>query len=156
VEAARPYKAAVEAELGYVAKLGQQEDQLRFTSPEDAAIFVSKTRVSSLAVAIGSAHGFYQQSPKLDIELLARINNSISVPLVLHGSSGIPDDMLLEAIANGICKINLATETKNTFMLALKERLKFNSEIDLRIVFPDATQAVTDLIERKIEVINKA
>ena len=55
-----------------------------------------------------------------------------------------------------ICKINLATETKNTFMLALKERLKFNSEIDLRIVFPDATQAVIDLIEKKLYTINKA
>ena len=70
---------------------------------------------------------FINNTPKLDIELLSRISKAIPTPLVLHGSSGIPDDILREAIANGICKINLATETKNTFMLALKERLKFNS-----------------------------
>ena len=156
VEIAARYNASVEAELGFVAKLGQQQDQHQFTQPEDAARFVESTHVNALAIAIGSAHGFYKHAPKLDIGLLARINSTISTPLVLHGSSGIPDSMLREAIANGICKINLATETKNTFMLALKERLKFNNEIDLRIVFPDATQAVVDLIEKKLEIIHKS
>lgn len=156
VELAARYNACVEAELGFVAKLGQIQDQHPFTQPEDAARFVESTGVHALAIAIGSAHGFYRQAPKLDIELLSRINNTIPTPLVLHGSSGIPDIMLRQAISNGICKINLATETKNTFMLALKERLKFNNEIDLRIVFPDATQAVVDLIEQKLEIIHKA
>jgi len=155
VELASGYKAAVEAELGFVAKLGQQENKSLFAQPEDAVRFVRNTHIDSLAIAIGSAHGFYKQAPKLDIGLLSRISKSLRIPLVLHGSSGIPDEMLREAIANGICKINLATETKNTFMLALKERLKFNSEIDLRIVFPDATQAVIDLIENKLETINR-
>ena len=156
VEIAARYGASVEAELGFVAKLGQQQDQHLFTQPEDAARFIDNTHVNALAIAIGSAHGFYKHEPKLDIALLARIHNAIPTPLVLHGSSGIPDDMLRDAIANGICKINLATETKNTFLIALKERLKFNSEIDLRIVFPDATQAVVDLIEKKLEIINKS
>jgi fructose-bisphosphate aldolase class II/tagatose 1,6-diphosphate aldolase GatY/KbaY len=155
VEIAAHYGACVEAELGFVAKLGQEQDKHQFTQPEDAVRFVKNTRINALAVAIGSAHGFYVQSPKLDLELLARISSSVPTPLVLHGSSGIPDLMLQEAITNGICKINLATETKNTFMLALKERLRFNSEIDLRIVFPDATQAVVDLIEKKLEIIHK-
>lgn len=155
VEMAAPYKASVEAELGFVAKLGQQQDRHQFTQPEDAATFVKATKVDSLAIAIGSAHGFYKQTPKLDIELLSRINASVPIPLVLHGSSGIPDNILRTAILNGICKINLATETKNTFMLALKERLKFTNEIDLRVVFPDATQAVVDLIEKKLEIIHK-
>lgn len=156
VEIASRYRASVEAELGFVAKLDQKQEFRQFTQPQDAATFVKSTRVNALAVAIGSAHGFYKKTPKLDIELLSRINAAISTPLVLHGSSGIPDDILRAAITNGICKINLATETKNTFMLALKERLKFTNEIDLRIVFPDATQAVTDLIEKKLDVINKA
>ncbi len=156
VETAARYKASVEAELGFVAKLGQEQNDQQYTSAEDASIFVKKTHVDALAVAVGSAHGFYKQSPKLEIGLLSRISNNIPTPLVLHGSSGIPDDMLRKAIANGICKVNLATETKNTFMLALKERLKFTNEIDLRIVFPDATQAVVDLIEKKLEIINNA
>lgn len=155
VEIAHSYNANVEAELGFVAKLGQQQAGNEFTQPDDAAIFVEKTGVNALAVAIGSAHGFYKQTPKLDIALLARICKRIPTPLVLHGSSGIPDAMLLEAVQNGICKVNLATEIKNAFMLALNDRLKNNSEIDLRIVFPDATRAVVDLLENKLKTLNK-
>jgi tagatose 1,6-diphosphate aldolase GatY/KbaY len=156
VKIAASYGANVEAELGFVAKLGQKQNDQVFTQPDDAACFVDSTGVNALAIAIGSAHGFYKQAPKLDIELLSLISAKIPTPLVLHGSSGIPDAMLQEAIKNGICKINLATETKNIFMLALKERLKNNSEIDLRIVFPDATKAVVDLITKKMETINQA
>jgi fructose-bisphosphate aldolase class II/tagatose 1,6-diphosphate aldolase GatY/KbaY len=144
----------VEAELGFVAKLGQQQTSERFTQPEEAVRFVSATGVHALAVAIGSAHGFYREDPNLDINLLARISKDTPVPLVLHGSSGIPDNMLQEAIRSGICKINLATETKNAFMIALQRTLKDNSEIDLRIVFPKATQAVTDLIVKKLNTIH--
>ena len=154
VEIAARYNANVEAELGFVAKLGQQQKEQEFTQPEDASQFINSTRVNALAIAIGSAHGFYKQPPKLNIELLSRISERIPTPLVLHGSSGIPDFMLQDAIRNGICKINLATETKNAFMIALKERLKNNSEIDLRIVFPDATRAVVDLIEKKLKTVN--
>ena len=155
ISIAERYDASVEAELGFVAKLGQAQGT-QFTQPADAKHFVESTGVHSLAIAIGSAHGFYKQAPNLDIELLAQISKAIPTPLVLHGSSGIPDQMLLEAIRHGICKINLATETKNAFMLALKDRLKNNNEIDLRIVFPDATRAVTELIENKLNTINKA
>ncbi len=155
VEIAAGYHANVEAELGYVAKLGQKYKDSEFTLPEDALKFVESTGINALAVAIGSAHGFYKQAPKLNIELLARISQIVPSPLVLHGSSGIPDAMLIEAIENGICKVNLATETKNVFMLALKERLRNNDEIDLRIVFPDATKAVINLIEKKLKTINK-
>jgi ketose-bisphosphate aldolase len=156
VKIAEGYHANVEAELGFVAKLGQDQKASGFTQPNDAIMFVDRTGVHALAVAIGSAHGFYKHAPKLNIELLARISESILTPLVLHGSSGIPDDMLQAAIRNGICKINLATETKNTFMLALKEIVKNNSEIDLRVVFSDATQAVVDLIKQKMKTINQA
>jgi fructose-bisphosphate aldolase class II/tagatose 1,6-diphosphate aldolase GatY/KbaY len=155
VELAASYHANVEAELGFVAKLGQQNREQSFTQPDDAARFVESTGVNALAVAIGSAHGFYKQAPELDINLLSRISHRIPTPLVLHGSSGIPDQMLMDAIHNGICKVNLATEIKNAFMLALKKRLRDNEEIDLRIVFPGATEAVTELIEKKLKTINK-
>ena len=115
VEMARPYGANVEAELGYVAKLGQTQGG-GFTTPEDAARFVAATGVDALAVAVGSAHGFYKQPPKLDIERLKAIHAATDVVLVLHGSSGIPHPMVQEAIANGIAKVNLATEIKDTFM----------------------------------------
>lgn len=117
VELARPYGVNVEAELGYVAKLGQAQGG-GFTTPEEAARFVEATGVDALAVAIGSAHGFYKQAPRLDIERLAQIHAATDAALVLHGSSGIPHDMVREAIANGIVKVNLATEIKDNFMRA--------------------------------------
>lgn len=156
VRIAAQYNANVEAELGFVAKLGQAQATGGFTQPEEAKSFVAATGVHALAVAVGSAHGFYKQAPKLDIPLLSRISESVPVPLVLHGSSGIPDYMLQDAIRNGICKVNLATETKNAFMIALKETLADNEEIDLRIVFPKATKSVTELIRNKLQVIHKA
>ncbi len=153
VSLARSYGANVEAELGYIAKLNQQQLHSGFTQPEDARRFTRETGVNALAVSIGTAHGFYKQEPKLDLELLARIRDTIETPLVLHGSSGVPDSSLVLAIRNGITKINLATETKNAFMTKLKSDLMSTDEIDLRIVFPRATEAARELILNKLKVI---
>lgn len=155
VNLAKAYDANVEAELGYVAKLGQSKEKLGFTEPEEAKYFVEKTGIDALAVAIGSAHGFYKEEPKLDIERLSRIHAVVNAALVLHGGSGIPENVLKEAIKNGICKINLATEIKNIFILTLKDCLSNNEEIDLRIIFPPAIAAVKDLVRNKLEMINR-
>ena len=155
VEIAAPYGVNVEAELGYVAKLGQQQGG-GFTTPEEAKVFVEQTGVDALAVSIGSAHGFYKQAPKLDIERLAQIHAATDVALVLHGSSGIPHDMVQQAIANGIVKVNHATEIKETFMRNLKSNLTTTDEIDLRKVFPKATYAVVDLLIEKYGVVKGA
>lgn len=151
---ARSYNANVEAELGYVAKLGQTQVVNHFTQPEEAARFVEATGVHALAVAIGSAHGFYKETPKLQLELLERIHEATTAALVLHGSSGIPDNQLQGAIRRGISKVNLATETKNIFMRTLKKVLTDNDEIDLRKVFPKATDAVKNLIMEKLDVVS--
>lgn len=155
VREAESYQACVEAELGYVAKLGQDQAGRGFTSPEDARRFAEETSVHALAVAIGSAHGFYKEPPRLRLDLLEEIAKATPVPLVLHGSSGIPDDMLREAIRRGITKINLATETKNTFMQKLRQLLATSDEIDLRKVFPPAIDEVIRLISNKLDVINE-
>lgn len=152
VEIAAPYGVNVEAELGYVAKLGQTQGG-GFTTAEEAKSFVEQTGVDALAVSIGSAHGFYKQAPKLDIARLSEIHAATPVPLVLHGSSGIPHDMVREAIANGIAKVNLATEIKDTFMRHLKAVLTTTDEIDLRKVFPKATDAVVELLIEKYGVV---
>jgi ketose-bisphosphate aldolase len=153
VRYAEQYQANVEAELGYVAKLGQVQQTGLFTQPEEAKRFVEETGVDALAIAIGSAHGFYKETPKLQIDLLARIHESTPAALVLHGSSGIPDDQLRSAISHGISKVNLATETKNIFMKTLQQTLMDSDEIDLRKVFPVATESVTGLIEEKLKVV---
>jgi len=153
VEEAKKYGANVEAELGYIAKLGQDQDSI-YTSVEEATEFVKQTGVDALAIAIGSAHGFYKSEPNLNIERLKEIHAAIDTVLVLHGSSGIPDQMLKESIHNGIAKVNLATEIKNTFMKSLKQILLNSDEIDLRKVFPKATEQVVELLINKYNVVS--
>jgi ketose-bisphosphate aldolase len=152
VKLAAAYDANVEAELGYVAKLGQEQTAV-YTSPEQARSFVDNTGVNALAIAIGTAHGFYKAPPDLRIDILQQIHAATPVALVLHGSSGVPDEQLRAAIRNGICKVNLATETKNIFMKTLQQQLSNTEDIDLRRVFPKAIDAVTDLIVNKLNVI---
>lgn len=153
VELAASYGANVEAELGYVAKLGQSTEKMAFTDPDEAKYFVLETGVHALAVAIGTVHGFYKQEPKLDLERLSAIHAATDAALVLHGGSGIPGPVLQEAIRRGICKINLATEIKNTYMQALKKQLLHTDEIDLRKVFPPAIDAVTELVTEKLALM---
>jgi fructose-bisphosphate aldolase class II/tagatose 1,6-diphosphate aldolase GatY/KbaY len=133
--------------------LGQATDKSGFTEPSEAKRFVEETGVDALAVAIGSAHGFYKAEPKLDLERLTEIRKATNAVLVLHGASGIPHDVLREAIKRGICKINLATEIKNIFMKTLKTKLANEDEIDLRKVFPSATGAVEKLVQDKLRAI---
>jgi len=153
VERAKSYGAHVEAELGYVAKLGQSHEQQGFTQPAEATRFVNETGIDALAVAVGTAHGFYKEEPTLQLELLSEIAEATTATLVLHGGSGVPSDQLKKAISRGICKVNLATEIKNIFMKTLQHELRNNEEIDLRKVFPVATGEITKLVKGKLEIV---
>ena len=155
VEKAADRRIAVEAELGYVAKLGEDQ-RMEYTSPEDARRFVEVTGVDALAIAIGSAHGFYREAPRLAIEVLDGIREATPAALVLHGSSGIPHEQVREAIRHGINKVNLATEIKDLFMGKLSSLLENTGEIDLRIVFPPAIEAVSTLVEDKLKLVHHA
>lgn len=155
VQKAKEYDVNVEAELGFIAKLGQSTENAGFTHPEEAEKFVKETGVNALAVAIGSAHGFYKKEPKLKLDLLQKINEATNAALVLHGGSGIPHEQIKEAVKRGICKVNLATEIKNIFMKTLKHELTSTDEIDLRKVFPSATNQVTQLVKEKLKVVNQ-
>lgn len=114
VTLARPLGVTVEGELGVVGKAsalaveGGEEGGL--TDPQEAADYVAATGVDCLAVAIGNAHGEYATLPALDLARLERIREAVSVPLVLHGGSGTPDEDLRRAIALGIAKVNVATD----------------------------------------------
>lgn len=151
VALARPRGVLVEAELGYVPKLGEREAQeYEMTLPEQAERFVQETGVDLLAVAIGNAHGFYKQQPRLDIRRLQAIRERVEAFLVLHGASGIPDDQWREAVRNGIVKVNFATEIKDTFMAHLREAMTRTESIDIRQVFPPAMRVVAELVKSKI------
>ncbi len=147
----------VEAELGYVAKLGQSQEYGKgFTNPEEAKMFVSETGVDALAIAIGTAHGFYKETPKLDFERLRKIRNALpNTVLVLHGSSGLPDGDLIKAMKLGINKINVATEFKDAFMAFLKKNICNSDEIDIRKVFPKAIEKVAEIAEHKLDLLDK-
>jgi fructose-bisphosphate aldolase class II/tagatose 1,6-diphosphate aldolase GatY/KbaY len=155
VEMAAEKGVCVEAELGYVAKLGETQ-RFEYTRPAEALEFVERTGVDALAIAVGNAHGFYKETPHLATDVIREIRKAVPVALVLHGSSGIPHDQLQEAIRNGINKINLATEIKDMFMNSLKGILKETTEIDLRKVFPPAIGNVTSLVEKKLEMVENA
>ncbi len=154
VSLAAQYNVNVEAELGYIAKLGQAKNKVAYTSAKDAKLFVDETGVNTLAVAIGTAHGFYKKTPKLDFNRLKEIKDAVNIPLVLHGGSGVPVEDVRMAIKNGICKVNVATEIKNIFMQTLKKLLSETEEIDLRKVFPPATNAVKELVKGKLDMVS--
>ena len=120
----------VEAELG---KVGGKEDDMScddpgYTDPDDAVRFVNETGVSSLAVAIGTAHGIYKGEPKLDVERLSEIRKVVSIPLVLHGASGVPDEAVKDCIRRGISKVNFATELRIAYSDGIKEYLAKDPE----------------------------
>lgn len=127
VEMARPNGVPVEAELG---KVGGKEDDLDagegggYTVPAQAADFVARTGVSSLAVAIGTAHGLYRGEPKLDIRRLGEIRQAVSIPLVLHGASGLSEKQVRDCIQAGACKVNFATELRIAYWEGVKGYLQ--------------------------------
>ncbi|NLV57643.1 MAG: class II fructose-bisphosphate aldolase [Clostridiales bacterium] len=112
-KAAHALGADVEAELGRVGfanTVTDQSDEDMYTKAEVAASFCEQSNCNSVAVAVGTAHGFYKETPKLDIQRLKSINAATDVPLVMHGGSGVPDEQLEIAFREGINKFNVGTE----------------------------------------------
>lgn len=119
-----------EAELG---KVGGKEDDLEAeadtnTDPQEAKEFVERTGVDSLAVGIGTAHGVYKGEPKLQFDILSQIREIVDIPLVLHGTSGVPDEAVEECIKRGICKVNYATDLRIAFTNGLNKYLAENPD----------------------------
>ena len=113
-DTARKYGASVEAELGKLAgaegSISVSNEDAAQTDPEEARCFVETTGIDALAVAIGTAHGFYSFTPRINISRLKAIADIVPVPLVLHGGSGTPEEQVTEAISHGIAKVNICTE----------------------------------------------
>ena len=161
VEMAAPKDIPVEAELG---KVGGKEDDLDggsgngYTDPADAVAFVKATGISSLAVAIGTAHGVYVGTPVLDVARLAEIRKAleaagVSIPLVLHGASGLTDESVRECIAQGICKVNFATELRQAYTAGVKEVLAKDPDVyDPKKYGKVAMAKVQALVEDRIKV----
>lgn len=155
VDACAPSGIAVEAELG---KVGGKEDETEcnapaYTDPQDAVTFVEKTGINSLAVAIGTAHGIYKGEPKLDLERLSEIRKCVSIPLVLHGASGVPDDTVMECIRRGISKVNFATELRIAYSDGIKQYLEKNPDaFDPKKYCAVGMENVTKVVKEKIKI----
>ena len=160
VDACGPSRLSGEAELG---KVGGKEDDLEggdgnpFTDPQQAKEFVERTGVNSLAVAIGTAHGLYKGTPKLEFDLLRAIREVVSIPLVLHGASGVPDDAVRQAIELGICKVNFATELRIAYSDGVKSYLQKDPDVfDPKKYSKVGIANVVETVKAKIAVCGSA
>ena len=150
---------AVEAELG---KVGGKEDDLEAesdgnTKVEEAKEFVKLTGVDSLAIAIGTAHGFYTGTPVLDYQRILEIRAVVDVPLVLHGSSGLQEEEIQECIRRGMCKVNFATELRATYTEAVKKLLIEKPDVfDPKEFGKVGIPAVKELVKKRIMICGAA
>jgi fructose-bisphosphate aldolase, class II len=144
----------VEAELGEVGgKDGAHAPGAR-TDPEEAASFVAATEVDALAVAVGTSHAMLTQDARLDFELIRQLGVRVPVPLVLHGSSGVPDADLIRAVAAGVTKVNIATRLSKAFTATVRAYLEENpSDVDSRAYLGKAREAVAVEVSRLLQVL---
>ncbi|BCZ26980.1 fructose-bisphosphate aldolase [Claveliimonas bilis] len=153
VDVAKACGIPVEAELG---KVGGKEDDLEAeedgnTDPQEAKEFVDRTGVSSLAIAIGTAHGFYAGTPVLDKERVSEVKELVSVPLVLHGASGLSDEDVKECVRRGMCKVNFATELRVAYTEAGKKLLQEKPEtFDPKKLGIAGMEAVKELVKERM------
>ena len=158
VAVCHPCGISVEGELGSIG--GKEDDtvgEIRYTDPQEAACFALETQVDALAVAIGTAHGVYKNEPRLNVSRLTQIRETTDVPLVLHGTSGVPDGVVRDCISKGICKVNYATDLRIAFSDAVKEFLRKDANVfDPKKYNAYARQRVKECVKQKICVCNSA
>ena len=150
---------AVEAELGYVGGKGTQVSSAHApgvrTDPAQAAEFVSATGVDALAVAVGSSHAMTSQTAELDLDLITALRDAVPVPLVLHGSSGVPDDALGAAVRAGIVKVNIGTALNIAYTGAVRAALAADADaVDPRRALRSARAAVADAVAHLLDVVS--
>ena len=154
---AHEHGVSVEAELGEVGGKNGVHDPSARTNPEDAAKFVADTGVDLLAVAVGSSHAMATREAVLDNQLIAAIHELVPVPLVLHGSSGVPDEGMVAAIQAGMTKINVSTHLNVVFTQGVRQILDENPKIvDPRKYVGPATHLVQEEVERLMRLYAQA
>jgi fructose-bisphosphate aldolase class II len=161
VKIVRPLNVSVEAELGKIGgsedKNIVQEQEALFTDPVQAQYFVQNTEVDSLAVAIGNVHGHYKGRPVLDFARLEKIYSLVRIPIVLHGSSGLPDEAIKQAIRLGVRKVNIDTDIRDAFLSTVRQALLQNpAENDPRQILGPARKAAQEAIQKKIRLFGSA
>lgn len=148
----------VEAELGYVGGKDSQVSNAHApgvrTDPRQAAEFVSATGIDALAVAVGSSHAMTTRTAELDLDLIAALRDALPVPLVLHGSSGVPDDALRAAVRAGIVKVNVGTALNVAYTGAVRSALAADDAVDPRRALRSARTAIAETVGHLLDVIS--
>ncbi len=159
VRLAGPAGAWIEGELGAVTgdeDVSEPTAPGQLTDPAQAEEFVARTGVDALAVAIGNVHGTAGPAAVLDLERLAELTARVDVPLVLHGASGVDDEVLQRAVRGGVAKINVNTELRAAFFAALTEALPASTPgLDLPALLRPVVAAVRDVAISKIEIVTR-
>lgn len=162
-EIAHSMGVSVEAELGRLVtgesgEKSEGAENMRpedfYTDPEEAKAFCEATGVDALAIAFGTAHGFYTAQPKLDFEVVQNVAKATGLPLVMHGGSGVSDDGFREAIAGGIRKINYYSYMSKAGYMAAKAKIEEGTTSYLHDVEYAAMQAMKDDVKKAIEVFS--
>ncbi|MFU0832336.1 MAG: Class II fructose-1,6-bisphosphate aldolase [Oscillospiraceae bacterium] len=155
VELCNPVGIPVEGEIGRVG--GKEDDVVcddaGYTIPSEAVRFEKETGLSSMAVGVGTAHGVYAKTPVLNTELISELKTLLTVPMVLHGASGLSDDAIRECIRRGICKVNFATELRIAYSDGVKSVLKENPNVfDPKAYGREARARVKEIVKNRISV----
>jgi tagatose 1,6-diphosphate aldolase GatY/KbaY len=152
--------ATVEAEIGRISGtedgMTVAEKEAKMTDPDQAREFVAATQVDFLAVTIGNVHGQYYSEPRLDFDRLDRVRQRVSIPLVLHGASGLPALMIQRSIELGVCKFNVNTEVRQKYLDFWREYGKTGSKTDLLDCQKAATGAMQEIVAQKIRLFGSA
>lgn len=161
VQLAHSVNVSVEAELGTIGtNSGSSEggaDEILYTDPSDAKIFVKETGIDILAVAIGTSHGQYKHKgkPTLKIDLLEEIHHVVDIPLVLHGGSDNKDAEISQTYLHGVSKINLSTDMKNAFFNQMRSFLvAYPDAYEPDVIMPSCRQKAKDLVQHKMALFN--
>lgn len=152
---ALPMDVSVEGELGTIGgkEEGDTDLEASYTKVSEAEEFVRRTNVSTLAIGVGTAHGVYKGTPHINIERIKEIYAAIDTPLVLHGASGLSDEVLKDCIAAGITKINFATELRQAYTNGIKAEFAKNPEVfDPKIYMRGAIDNIKEVLRHKINI----
>ena len=152
---ALPMDVSVEGELGTIGgkEEGNTDLEASYTKASEAEEFVRRTNVSTLAIGVGTAHGVYKGTPHINIERIKEIHAAIDTPLVLHGASGLSDEVLKDCIAAGITKINFATELRQAYTNGIKAEFAKDPEVfDPKIYMRGAIDNIKEVLRHKINI----
>ena len=152
---ALPMDVSVEGELGTIGgkEEGDTDLEASYTKVSEAEEFVRRTNVSTLAIGVGTAHGIYKGTPHINIERIKEIHTAIDTPLVLHGASGLSDEVLKDCIAAGITKINFATELRQAYTNGIKAEFAKDPEVfDPKIYMRGAIDNIKEVLRHKINI----